>query len=100
MEAADSRMGSYAWKSILRGRDIIQRGAIWRIGSGEKINIWQQRWLPRKHHPWLLNCPLESFENHTMDSLIDSVTRSWNEELVDGLFGVEDAEMIKRIPLS
>ena len=35
-----------------------------------------------------------------MDSLIDSVTRSWNEELVDGLFGVEDAEMIKRIPLS
>ena len=43
MEAADSRMGSYTWKSILRGRDIIQRGAIWRIGSGEKINIWQQR---------------------------------------------------------
>ena len=35
-----------------------------------------------------------------MDSLIDPVTRSWNEELVDGLFGVEDAEMIKRIPLS
>ena len=35
-----------------------------------------------------------------MDSLIDPVTRSWNEELVDGLFGVEDAEMIKKIPLS
>ena len=35
-----------------------------------------------------------------MDSLIDPVTRSWNEELVNGLFGVEDAEMIKRIPLS
>ena len=41
MEATDSRLGSYAWKSILRGRDIIKRGAIWRIGSGEKINIWQ-----------------------------------------------------------
>ena len=26
MEAADTRMGSYAWKSILRGRNIIQRG--------------------------------------------------------------------------
>ena len=49
MEAADSRLGSYAWKSILRGRDIIQMEAIWRIGSGEKINMWQQRWLPRKH---------------------------------------------------
>ena len=100
MEAADSRMGSYAWKSIFRGRDIIQRGAIWRIGNGEKINIWQQRWLPRKHPPWQLTCSLESFENHTMDSLIDPVTRRWNEELVDGLFGVEDAEMTKKIPLS
>ena len=76
MEAADSRMGSYTWKSILRGRDIIQREAIWRIGSGEKINIWQQCWLPRKHPSWLLNCPLESFENHTVDSLIDPVSRS------------------------
>ena len=27
MEATNSRMGSYTWKSILRGRDIIQRGA-------------------------------------------------------------------------
>ena len=36
MEATDSRMGSYAWKSILRGRDIIQRRELWRIGSGEK----------------------------------------------------------------
>ena len=35
-----------------------------------------------------------------MDSLIDPVTRSWNEELVDGLFGVQDAEMNKRISLS
>ena len=39
MEAADSRMGSYAWKSILRGRNIIQRGALWRIGNGEKMNL-------------------------------------------------------------
>ena len=40
MEAANSRIGSYTWKSILRGRDIIQRGGLWRIGSGEKINSW------------------------------------------------------------
>ena len=39
MDAANSRMGSYAWKSILRGRDIIQRGARWRVRNGENINI-------------------------------------------------------------
>ena len=35
-----------------------------------------------------------------MDTLIDSVTRRWNEELVDGLFVVNDAKLIKKIPLS
>ena len=40
MEALDTRMGSYAWKSILIGRDVIQRGSRWRVGNGKKINIW------------------------------------------------------------
>ena len=57
--------------------------------------------LAAKKTPSMLpTCPLESFENHTVDTLIDPVTRRWNEELVDGLFVVEDAEMIKKIPLS
>ena len=100
LEAVDSRMGSYAWKSILRGRDVIQRGALWRVGSGEKINIWQHRWLPRKHPTLQPIFPLESFENHNVDSLIDPSTRSWNEQMVDGLFVEEDAKLIKKIPLS
>ena len=73
----------HLWRLPIQ-RDIIQKGAIWRTGSGEKINIWQQRWLPRKHPPMQPNCPLESFENHIVDTLIDPVTRRWNEELVDG----------------
>ena len=34
MEAKNPRNASYAWKSILKGRDVIKRGAAWRIGSG------------------------------------------------------------------
>ena len=34
MEAPESSRGSYAWKSILQGRDVIKRGACWRIGDG------------------------------------------------------------------
>ena len=35
--------GSYAWKGILRGRDVILNGA--------DIKIWQHCWLPIKHPP-------------------------------------------------
>ena len=58
------------------------------------MNIWQQRWLPRKHPTQLLTCLLESFENHTIALLIDPITRSWNEEFVDGLFVPKDAKLI------
>ena len=44
MEAVDSRMGSCAWKSIFKGRDVLQRGARWRVSNGEKIKIWQHHW--------------------------------------------------------
>ena len=36
MEAKDSRMGSYAWRSILIKRDVIQRRARRRVGDGKK----------------------------------------------------------------
>ena len=36
MGTNDSRIGSYAWRSILVGRDVIQRGARWRVGDGKK----------------------------------------------------------------
>ena len=39
LEAHDSRLGSYAWRSILRGRDVILSGARWRVGNGQKIEI-------------------------------------------------------------
>ena len=79
MEATDSRMGSCAWKSILRGRDIFQRGARWRVGNGENINIWQQRWLPRKHPTNLPTCPIQDFENAIVSCLIDQTTRQWRQ---------------------
>ena len=100
MEASVSRMGSYAWKSILVGREVIKRGSRWRIGNGKKVNIWQHRWLPRKHPPYLPTCPIKDFEHNMMSSLINPNIRQWHMDLVDGLFVEEDAELIKKIPLS
>ena len=51
LEAKDLVSGSYAWKSILRGRDVILDGACWRVGDGRDIMIWQHHWLPIKHPP-------------------------------------------------
>ena len=51
LEDKDSRLGSYAWKSILTGRDVIQRRANWRVGDGRKKNQNLARSLTAKEAP-------------------------------------------------
>ena len=36
---------SFAWKSILWPRNLISRGARWRVGDGETIRVFQDVWL-------------------------------------------------------
>ena len=48
LEAKDSISASYAWRSIFKGRDVIQKGALWRMGDGQQIKIWGDNWLPLK----------------------------------------------------
>lgn len=35
LEAKESAIGSYAWKSILSARDVICKGMVWLIGNGQ-----------------------------------------------------------------
>ena len=46
MEAKDLRVSSYTWRSILKGRDVIQKGSRWWVRDGRKIKIWQHYLLP------------------------------------------------------
>ena len=38
--------GSFAWRSILKSREVIKKGAHWRVGNGENILIYKDKWLP------------------------------------------------------
>ena len=100
MEASDSRMGSYTWKSNVVGREVIKRGSRWRIGNGEKVNIWQQRWLPRKHPPYQPTCPIEDYEHSTVSCLIDPAqdngTQTWWMDFSGGRCGADKKNPIEQ----
>ena len=37
LEAQDSVVGFYAWKSIISAMDVIWKGMVWRIGNGQSV---------------------------------------------------------------
>ena len=47
LEATEQEGMSYTWRSILRGRDLLKEGIVWRIGDGMQVNPWTDPWLPR-----------------------------------------------------
>ena len=97
MEATDSRSGSYAWRSLLMGRDVLQRGARWQVGNGRTIKIWHHGWIPRKNSPFMASYQIESMGEAMVSSLIKESSRQWNEELIDSIFSHEEAALIKKI---
>ena len=46
LDAPVHSKSSYAWKSIMQAREEVHKGAIWRIGNGKTIKVWDHQWLP------------------------------------------------------
>lgn len=98
LEAVPQKGMSHTWRSILRGLDLLKEEIIWRVGSGESINVWSDPWIPRgrTRRPAMFRGQVLV---DRVEELINPSTEQWDEELVNDLFGQEDAKEILAIPL-
>jgi hypothetical protein len=97
----DANLGSSPsriWRSILDGREVLEKGLIRRIGSGESTHIWNMNWIPglSNLHPIrmvLTDPPL------LVSELMDHTTASWDVQKLHAVFCPSDVEAIQKIPL-
>ena len=79
---------------------VLDNGLRWQVGTGNKIRIWQDRWLPTPPSFKVVTpCSVMS-KMATVDNHIDPITRSWHVSMIDHVFLPHEAEVIKSIPLS
>lgn len=99
MEAKKGGRASWAWSSLMVGRDILKREGIWMVGSGDRIRVFSD--------PWLMTKPGFRVEGQyqgeprrepRVSSMIGSNGR-WETTLVRQLVSDEDATLILRMPL-
>ena len=96
---AKSSSGSFAWKSILWSKDLIEKGSIWRIGCGNSVRIYRDAWRP--YPEGRISSPASHLASEsTVDALISSATGWWNTNLIDLCFYPPEAYLIKSLPLS
>jgi ribonuclease HI len=99
LKAGPKKGSSFTWQSIIAGLNVFKRGYIWRVGTGEKINIWDDCWIPdspdRK-----IQTPKGQVLIKLVNELIDPTTLQWDSALIQDIFNPIDAARILRIPLS
>ncbi|KAK9943099.1 hypothetical protein M0R45_008718 [Rubus argutus] len=85
---------SYAWHSILYGRDVLHSGIHHHIGDGRSTNVWTDPWLPR--------VDLSSYSNPRVNLVFDLISTpgTWDISLVSELFPLDLVNKISSIPLS
>ena len=91
---------SYGWRSMISARSLVCKGLIKRVGTGSSISVWNDPWIPATR-PRPANKNLHnSYPDLTVDSLINSESRTWNLEGIRALVDPYDAQIIESIPLS
>ncbi|XP_059436728.1 uncharacterized protein LOC132169768 [Corylus avellana] len=98
----DSPVGkkpSYAWRSIWNAKPLLREGLVWRVGDGNSISIWGDRWLP-VHSTHAVQSPIRLLEgNAKVEALINNNTRWWNVPLMEAIFNPKEASIICGIPI-
>ena len=89
LDAAIPVNASYVWRSICAANVVLKAGLRWRIGTGSRVKIWKDAWLPSPTTHRVLSPISVLDQNATVDSLIDEETRAGINLLFNGFFGQE-----------
>ncbi|MBA0790566.1 hypothetical protein Gohar_015205, partial [Gossypium harknessii] len=90
---------SLTWKSIWAAKKLLIQGLSWRIGRGNNVSIWTDRWIPGIE-PSTWQNGNENRELKTVSDLIDGTSKKWKTEIIFSTFQVEIAQKILKIPLA
>ncbi|KAL5548933.1 hypothetical protein UlMin_004164 [Ulmus minor] len=97
LNARTVKHASLVWRSLVWGREIIEKGSRWRVGSGRNIDIFKDRWLPEPSNfkvttprilLWIFKVAMLRLDNG-----------DWNKALIEYLFNDDDTNAILSLPI-
>ena len=95
LEPIRSYSPSYGWRSIVSTRSLVSKGLIKRVGSGSSIFVWNDLWLQTTRPRPANKNQYNLYPDLTVESLIDSTSRTWNSQAIRALVDPQDAKLIE-----
>jgi hypothetical protein len=76
------------------------KGLVWRIGNGEKVRIWGDKWVPIPSSYKIHSSSDHAAMDVKVSLLSDKDIGQWDQTVIEDLFDEEKVKAIKTIPLS
>ncbi|KAF5454723.1 hypothetical protein F2P56_024369 [Juglans regia] len=96
--AKASSGSSQVWISMGYGY-LIEEGMRWRVGNGENIKIWGDKWLPTPTTHMVQSQVETLLSEAKIKGLIDE-KGGWNSALIDEVMCAEEVVVIKHLPIN
>lgn len=96
LEAKCGGKASYVWRSLLWGKELLAKGCIWRVGSGENIRILKNNWVATKNESFT-NPPFIPDDVSVADLRL--ANGEWNREFIETLFDPVDVKKFMFVPV-
>lgn len=100
LEAPLGHGTSLAWQRIWSAKSLLKEGLIWRVGTGENISVWSDKWVMDENGRGLDSIPTDENKDWKVNHLRLNGTGGWNEALIRNTFSDRDSDLILSIPLS
>jgi hypothetical protein len=78
--------------------ELLIKGIIWRVGNGNKINIWGDPWKPRGITRRVISIKKRNIINLVRD-LIDPTTNTWEVQMLNQTLEKEGVQLVLQIPV-
>lgn len=100
MTSSIKRHHSLLWKSLMAILDNMENGIRWMVGDGSKIKMLGDMWLPSQATIKVQSIVKILPQTTTIKELLIEGGTTWNEELINSIFWVNETKAILSIPLS
>ena len=79
---------------------VIRKGMRWQVGSGNKIRVWRDKWIPRPSSYKVISPEFQNSKDALVCELINRASNEWDIDKLSQWFIPEDRDTILGIPLS
>ncbi|KAL0011042.1 hypothetical protein SO802_006150 [Lithocarpus litseifolius] len=101
MQGWKAKLLSQAKKEVMikAAWEVIEKGAIWWVGSGQQIEVWKHRWLPDPCYNKIISPRADSTVSRVCD-LFCTNTKTWDTGKLAATFYPGEAEIVSRVHIS